>query len=296
MEHDKCLSCENIPCADLHLRKNEFDGGELHVLKESIEKGKITPCQPIAPLYSCCLLCQAARKTLNVEEELVPPLLLLTWQCLYDLKTSAFLALTAHYRGSIQLLRPVIENILTGLYFEERLLRSTIEDEVEQTWADFDKWGNDQYKISEIEWEKVMSNSEEERKRRLGYGFLIQWLNKEGILRRHGISMFDRIQGQLNKYLHPYFEKMDIGTEKCSKCPATTRYDENRYYEWLELFQNIIAFVIEIIFVYYPSIEKTEEADEAMDHLKDLELFERDLKIPMIKSRDFSDLIKALHD
>ncbi|MCD4809755.1 MAG: hypothetical protein K8R17_07640 [Methanosarcinales archaeon] len=294
--HEKCLSCEHIPCANLSLKKGELDGGELYVLDECIMQKKVVPCQPITPLYSCCLLCQAARKTLNIEEELVPPLLLLTWQCLYDLKTSAFLALTAHYRGSIQLLRPVIENILTGLYFEERLSRSTIEDEVEQTWADFDKWGNDQYKISEIEWKKVMSYSEEERKRRLGYGFLIQWLNKEGILRRRGIYKFDTIQRQLNKYLHPYFEQMDIGTEKCSKCPATTRYDENRYYEWLELFQNIITFVIEIIFVYYPSIEKTEEADEAMNHLKDLELLERDLKMPMIKSRDLSDLIKALYD
>ncbi len=91
----------------------------------------------------------------------MPPLLFLTWQCIHDLKASAFLALTAHYRGAIQLLRPVIGNILVGLYFEERLGRAISEEEVDQ--ADFDKWADDKYRVSEEEWKRVIGKLEEER-------------------------------------------------------------------------------------------------------------------------------------
>ena len=155
MEHEKCLNCERIPCANLSLKRDELDGGELYVLNESIKQKKVVPCQPMTALYSCCRLCQTAYKTLTEENKIeeaelidVPPLLDLIWQCIYDLKTSAFLALSAHYRGAIQLLRPVIENILVGLYFEERLQRASASDnEINQAWADFDKWKEGHYKL-----------------------------------------------------------------------------------------------------------------------------------------------------
>lgn len=249
------------------------------------------------------MLCKIARdrfidgnKIEDAEELLIPPLLFLTWQCLYDLKTSAFLALSAHYRGAIQLLRPVIENILVGLYFEERLRIAISEEMMNHARADFGKWADDKYRISEKEWKRVMGKLEEERKRRLGFGFLIEWLNKENILPRRGKKRFETIQRPLNKYLHPYFQQMDIGGDQCSKCPATTRYDENRYYEWLELFQNITDFIIEMMLCYYPTIAETTDAKEALGYLKNLEMLERDLGTPMIKSKYLKDRITRLPD
>ncbi|MCK4734165.1 MAG: hypothetical protein KAT65_17055 [Methanophagales archaeon] len=304
MEHEKCLNCEHIPCANLSLERDELDGGELYILNESIKQKKIVPCQPMTALYSCCMLCQTAYKTLieetNIEdgkELLLPPLLFLTWQFIYDLKASAFLALTAHYRTANQILRPVIENILVGLYFEERLRRAISEEKIDQAWSDFDKWADDKYRISEEDWKRVTGKlEEEERKRRLSFGFLIEWLNKENVLTGRGKERFEKIQGQLNKYLHPYFKRMDIGEEKCSKCPATTRYDENRYYEWLEFFQNMIDFIIETMLCYYPSIAETADAKEAVGYLKNLEALEKELGIPMIKSEYLKDRIAQLPD
>ena len=87
---------------------------------------------------------------------------------------------------------------------------------------------------------------------------------------------------------------MDIGGEKCSKCPATTRYDKDRYYEWLEFFQNIIDFFIETLLHYYPAIIGTADTKEALGHLKNLESLEIELGMPMIKSESLKDRIARL--
>ena len=89
---------------------------------------------------------------------------------------------------------------------------------------------------------------------------------------------------------------MDIGEEKCSKCPATTRYDKDRYYEWLEFFQNLIDFVIEMMLCYYPAIAETTGGKEAVGYLKNLESLEREVGIPMIKSEYLKDRIARLPD
>ena len=192
---------------------------------------------------------------------------------------------------STEPLREVIENILVGLYFEKRLRREISEEEIDQAWIDFNKWADDKYRISEEEWKRVTGKLEEERKRRLSFGFFIEWLNKEDVLTGRGKERFEKIQGQLNKYLHPYFKHMDIGGEKCSKCPATTRYDKDRYYEWLEFFQNLIDFVIEMMLCYYPAIAETTDGLEAVGYLKNLESLERGVGIPMIKSEYLKDRI-----
>jgi hypothetical protein len=302
IDTEKCLNCERIPCANLSLKIDDLDGGELYVLNESIKQKIVVPCQPMAPLQTCYLLCQTAYKTLieenNIEDdkELLRPLLFLTWQCIYDLKASAFLALTAHYRTAIQILRPVVENILVGLYFEERLRRANSEEKIDKTRSDFDKWGDDKYRISEEEWKREIGKLEEEIKRRLSFGFLIKRLNKEEVLTAREKERFEKIQGQLNKYLHPYFKRMDIGEEKCSKYPTTTRYDKDRYYEWLEVFQNITDFIIEKMLCYYPTIAETADVKEALGYLKNLEYLDRELGIQMIKSKYLQDRIARLPD
>jgi hypothetical protein len=276
--NEKCLNCELFPFANLSLKRDELDGGELYVLTESIKQKKIVPCWPMVLLYSCCMLSETAYQTWIEEDKIeeeelmdVPPLLELIWQCVYDLKASAFLALTAHYRGAIQLLRPPIENILVGLYFEERLKRAwPSENEINQAWADFDKWKEGHYKL----------NGED-----LDFGNLKKWLVKNDILTEVGKKEFGRLWGKLGKeYIHPYFTHMEIGKEKHSECPATVRYDEDYYYEWLELFQTIIDFIIGATLSYYPRIEKKADAKKALGYMKILKSLEGELGKTMIIS------------
>ncbi|MHC1610893.1 MAG: hypothetical protein ACXQTW_04750 [Candidatus Methanospirareceae archaeon] len=34
--HEKCLNCDHITCANLSLKRDELDGGEIYLLDESI--------------------------------------------------------------------------------------------------------------------------------------------------------------------------------------------------------------------------------------------------------------------
>mgnify|MGYP000333047436 CR=1 FL=1 len=65
------------------------------------------------------------------------------------LKTSFFLALTAHYRGAVQLLRPVLENALVGLWFQFKLAES--EKELGRIGEAFWRWLEGKYKIPKFE-------------------------------------------------------------------------------------------------------------------------------------------------
>ena len=125
--------------------------------------------------------------------------------------------------------------------------------------------------------------SAKEKNRKLSFGFLIEWLNRRDVLSGQGKERFKKIQGLLNRYLHPYHSYMDIGKEKCSECPATTRYDENCYYEWLDIFQNVIELIVEIVCTYFPECRDTERGKEGLAFLKDLQNLEEDIGIVCIK-------------
>jgi hypothetical protein len=43
MEHEKCLSCRHISCADFLYKKDELEGGVLYVLNECIKQKKVVP-------------------------------------------------------------------------------------------------------------------------------------------------------------------------------------------------------------------------------------------------------------
>jgi len=115
-DDNKCLSCKNSNFGNLHYKIVEPKGGELYVLEESIRQKKILPCQLTPPLDSGFALWKEVFNSLGMNdliEELnsdeilnISPIVYFTWQSFFDLKASAFLALAAHYRSAIQLLRP----------------------------------------------------------------------------------------------------------------------------------------------------------------------------------------------
>lgn len=296
-EHKKCLECSHINCANFfwERKENELDGGELFVLNRCIEEKKIVPCQPINPIYSSCLLIQGANESLKElvgEEGASSPMINLLWQCLYDLKASAFLALTAHYRSASQLLRPIIENILVAAYFEERIRSADTEDASIKVWKDFTDWTEDEFRVPENIWDATGRQNTKRKNRYLKFGFLVEWLLDHEVLMNK--EKIEKTWRRLNKYLHPNYEHMDVGKEKCSICPATTRFDESRYTEWLDLFQNIIVLGVETLLSYFPESGKTAKGHEGLVFLKNLETLEKDLDIHMIESQQLRRLISNL--
>jgi hypothetical protein len=131
MDDDKCLRCKHSKFGNLHSEIDKLKGGELYVLEESIKQKKILPCQLIYPLDVGFDLWKAIytswHESVPIEELesnefiVMPPMIYSAWQSFFDLKASAFLVLAAHYRSAIQLLRPVLENIIVSKYFQEKI-------------------------------------------------------------------------------------------------------------------------------------------------------------------------------
>jgi hypothetical protein len=142
------------------------------------------------------------------------PFLYLVIQCLYDLRTSMFLAITAHYRGAIQLIRPAIEALLVGIYFtikieqaqpkEIDVLSSVVLDDLSgissldiDFWLfsvpapnglpladfidlflaanDFNNWTNDDFRISAEEYNEI-TGINVKGPMRLDFRFIKSWL------------------------------------------------------------------------------------------------------------------------
>ena len=290
----KCLSCRHIPCVNFYreAKGGKVEGGELKVLDLSIKVEKLLPCMPGQHLHACCKLWSSALEPLGEEEE--SPLLLVLWQSLYDLKASMFLALTAHYRGAAQLLRPALDNLVVGLYFQGKLMLCDSEEEVDCVAANWSQWINGDYIVPEKEWLEVTGKSEDERRKRLGFGFIVEWLKGKQMISGGDKQRLQEVWGRLNKYLHPHFRKMDISSEGCSSCPGTTAYDQNRYNEWLAIFQNVVDLTAKAVLTFFPSVSDTEKGREALSEFKNLEWQERELDIKAIACPYFRDFIRSL--
>ena len=291
LENQKCLKCEHIRCIDLFRKETSLEGGELFVLTQELTQTTILPCLVASPLQACCRLWSGAHQTLGNDG--VPPLLFLVWQCMYDLKASIFLAMTAHYRNATQLLRPVMENLLTALYFEDKLVRCGSEAEAREVLQEFAKWQEGYYTIPAHEVIEVFGDVKP-MKKLMDFGFLLEWLLKRDVLLGKGKDRFQKLENALNKYLHPYFPYTDIGAEKCSLCPGVVTYDEDRYLQWLSIFQNVVGAIIQALDSFYPNAKETDDGKEALGILKSLEWAEREFKRKTMACPHFRNLIKEI--
>ena len=327
MDHENCLECPHslYGIANLSFNKGEMEGGELHVLNESIKLGSYLPCILLNPVESCFSLCLATyyyfeqNSNLGPDEHLIPPpLLSLILQCVYDLKSSSFLALTGHYRGANQLLRPIIEITLVGRYFEEMYIQAEnidSKEEVNNVMCNFDRWAGNEYTISNGQWKKVYTTADYQynlfewlkskkiwpnalliRKKRLEFGFVIQWLNKNKCLRKGEIKRLEELQKSLNKYLHPNYHEMDIGNKNSPNMPGTVSYSEEECHRFMELFQDVIDYLIEMVFIYYPFIDRMDETNNALANLKTLEYIEKEKNRPLIISNTLRKSISQIEE
>jgi len=258
---------------NLEYRKAELEGGELYVLKESIKQRKVLLCEISTPMM--CISDLWSEITNNVNLDFTPPLLFASLDCTYDFKASGLLALAAHYRNAIQLLRPILENIIVACYFEERMSASDSQGEFDQAWKDYDQWAGTErkYKYNNIKNYKIN-----------GKNFIP---NAE--LRRIDKELWEPI----SEYLHTNRNKTDTAMDNVQnqpyKLPMTTRFDKDKLYEWLDLYQNLSSYHIEKLILYYSPEAAGYDVNEIFQRLNILKQENRYL------NKHLEDLIN-LHD
>ena len=166
-EHDKCMRCDPIPCINFHRWTKGKPAGEITTYKRMIKARDYRPCDAGCLVYSLCQIFQPFRNDIRSSS--------LVYQCVCDLKASVFLLWVGHYRSSIQILRPIIENLLTALYFDTKFNQSRDEAEKKRVLEDYRQFCKDEYELPESEWHSVFPGAER-RHYRLDQNFLLAWL------------------------------------------------------------------------------------------------------------------------
>jgi len=261
MEFSKCIRCKLIPCIDLFKSWGELEGAELFILDQLdqiIRKKSFFPCVVGAPIY---VLCRFASVLASDERNI--PFTIVLYQVVRDLKCSVFLGLCGRYRNSIQILRPVIENFLAGIYF------MVIKDV-----KAFEQWIKGEYYIPDSLWEEIKGRKpKKSEKLKLDYSFCLEYITQKAVRpsfkkwwgeRKNLIEK--KLISTLNKYLHPHFPSFEIANaKKCAGCPAAVKYNEEEFKKWLEIFQTILFFMLEVLLMQFGDlIISNKESREAL--------------------------------
>jgi len=286
----ECLRCSEVPCVNFYNSRGKLVGGELYVLEKMIKAGLHTPCEVGYLIYSICQLSDPLTRLLSY------PLFI---QCIRDLRTSAFLLLCSHYRSSMQILRPVIENYLTGLYFNVKLIQAQNEEEEQEVTRDFEKFRNGKYEIPKKEWYEVCPHTKR-RKRLLDQDFLLKWILSKKMITRRRKEKVSKLIGLLNKYLHPHFPFAETAKPSCPDCPACVNYDEKEYKQCVEVFQEVMTdlwvLLHTFIEMFFPEKLQSQEVKGAVEWLKTIEDTEKEIETPIIYSKELKELISTLPD
>ena len=220
-----CLNCKEVPCTDFYRKGNaDFEGGEIYVLQmltTHADEKKVFPCNVGDVIYTACKLWNFLDDTSPLgdlpSKKIFP-------QCIRDLRASAYLLLSCHYRSSIQLLRPVIENCLVGIYWDSRYFLAMKQHKEEQVKQEFSLFEKGKFKISPDEWKEVYPKKSKqvcpngpnqvcpkkpEQKDYLDYRYCLKWIiAHNGAKREEVIPIFfekDELSetwGKLNDYIH----------------------------------------------------------------------------------------------
>lgn len=287
-KHEKCLECDFTPCVNFYRSTRKLEGGEIRVFEEMVKTKLHLPCEVGGLIYSLCKL------SIPLGIFFSYPLYL---QCIRDLKASAFLLLCGHYRASMQILRPVVENYLTGIYFDSKFILAQDESERNKTEEDYKKFLDGMYEIPEGEWQKIR-RLEERRKKRLDYDFLLRWMVDRKLITGRGEDKLRKRIGLLNKYVHPHFQYTEIAKPYCPGCPAFVCYNEEEYRQCIQLFQDVVTDLLRAFYAYVdtfsPEKLRGKEIDEALGYLKVLEVTEKDVGKQIIFSKELRKFISTL--
>lgn len=285
-EHKDCLRCEHIKCIDFYREIDELEGGELYVLESTIKKKIHLPCEVGFLIHPMCQLLYIIISNLDLISSPIYN------QCIRDMKASAFLLFSSHYRNSIQVLRPVLENHLVGLYFDTRWISAEPGKEKENVEKDFKDFMEGEYVVPSSEWKKLFPNRKR-IKRKIDHEFCVEWLVDKGIINTKLKDRIAKTFGVLNKYLHPDFTRMEISRANCTACPATVKYDENEYKKAVKIFQDIGALILEVLCQYIKCYlpEKVKEMENELGYVITMKDLEKEIPHKLIYSDDLSRFI-----
>lgn len=288
-EHKDCLRCDMIPCIDLFAKRGELQGGEIYVMQDIIKNKHHVPCELGALIYALCQLLKEIPSASSFG---------LFFQCIRDLRAIAFLILSAHYRSAMQLLRPVIENWLTGIYWD---IKFSLAEPADQaiTEQDYVNFQHGKYEIPEIEWQRVLPDIEGDgRRRHLNHRFLLAWTVSKNII---SLELADRIGKQiwlLNKFLHPHVRFTEVARSDCPPCAASVAYNAAQYKECTKHFQNVVTYLLETFYEYIrlscPEKIQDENIQFALGWLISLPTLQKDIKQKLIFSDELEQFILSL--
>jgi hypothetical protein len=255
------------------------------VLRNLAEERKFFPCEIGSLIYP---LCQLLEHILDFPSSNMFDL------CIRDLKASAYLLLSCHYRSSIQLLRPIVENYLSGIYWDAKFHLADRErkelDEVERDYSDFI---DGKYKIRVAEWYQVFPKDKRKQpKEKLDSDFCLAWMVKKGIIDNKFKDEISVLVGKLNKYLHPYGLK--FADKEKSECRSFVTYEEGERQRCTGYFQDVASLLLDVLcaytMLYFPNEKDSEEIGNIMGFPMVLKELEKELDTKLI----FSERLKSL--
>lgn len=280
-EH-KCLECEHVPCIDFYQKSTQpFVGGEIYVIRSLIEDKKCFPCEIGSLIYSLCKL------SLPISDF---PSSTMFAQCIRDLKASAYLLLSCHYRSSIQLLRPVVENYIAGLFWDVKFAVAGQDgkklEEVRQSYLGFLE---DTYEIPISEWYEVFPRDDRRPKKKLDVDFCLSFMVKKGAANNWFKNEITELVGKLNRYLHPRGLKFtEMEKPDCPNCPSFVRYQEDEHKQYIGFFQDVVFLLMSVFYAYisacFPEKIDSEEVSDAIGFSKVLEYLEKEFNTQLIFS------------
>ena len=224
-----CMKCKLVPCINLYREVENGESGELHLYESTVKNRVHTPCE-FGILIEC--LCQLS---VPISEELSFEMYN---QCIRDLRTVSFLVLTGHYRNAMQIMRPVTENLLCGLYWDMKLLQSPDKKTQQAVVKEYEKFKK-QDKYSVPYEDRIVAFPSDEQKRTKEYldqDFLMAWLLHKKVIDGKTKSDLQKMIGRLNRFMHPSYKTTDLARAECTSCPSCVSLDEAEYTRCIEIF------------------------------------------------------------
>ena len=287
----KCINCDLVPCMNLYREVDSNESGELYLYESTVKNKVHLPCEFGVLIQCLCRLLVPISGALSFD---------MYNQCIRDLKAVSLLVFTGHYRNAMQIMRPVIENFLTGLYWDMKLLQSGDDEEALQTVFDeYDIFtAQDRYVVPEEDRNEAFGSDDKRMKKYLDQEFLMAWLLAKEVLDGKGkAELQDRI-GILNRFLHPSFKATDVSRPECASCPSCVSFDEKEYRKCIEIFQDtttlLLATFQEYIVAFSPEDLDDPDVKEALGTIRDLHELEAEIGRQLVFSRQLKEFIVSL--
>jgi hypothetical protein len=208
--------------------------------------------------------------------------------------------MSGHYRSSIQLLRPIVENVVTGIYWDSKylLVNRQEREHVKQEFLTYRY--DDNFEVQKDDWKDAFPDwkDKNKQKRWLGYRFCLSWLKRQKgtMIKKEAKNKISVTVRELHKYLHPSGLKyMEIGKEGSPSCACFVGYQESEFKECMRLYQDVAALMLEVLYQYVQAFfpEKTKSAvelvQEVMGNIETIEWVENKMNAKLV----FSEQLKV---